>query len=475
MNRIKNYFSMKNLLYLFILSCPILDIISFIFRNTFDTNISITTLLRPIIPVVLFIIIFIKENKKSKLVILSVVIIYIIYSIIHLLLYSYLITTSSYGGILHESQYLINYSFVVLLLYVSFKILYKKENQFLKYVIVSTMAIYVFSIYISIITKTSSSSYIEGLGYKGWFESANSISSILVILLTLVFSQFINFKNLKIKAVVILIMLLTIIYLSMLIGTRVGLYGSICVLGVYIFLEFLFSIIKQKKSKINFFVSFFIISIILISFIFVFGSNTFKRRMYLKNLESNIVDKTTNEGSHVTGDILVLRQKIILNGIDNSYMNESQKKSILDLYDYANKIELTNNDIRMQQLIYNVFLVKNQSNFFLIMFGNGYLLNTNELVFEMEIPAILFNFGIIGFILYILPFIIIAFYSISKVLNSLKKSDIEIFMLFIADGFAFSFSILAGYTFFNISSATIIIISNILLLNKIYKIGGEKN
>lgn len=475
MNKIKNYFSIKNLLYLFILSCPILDIISFIFRNTFETNISITTFLRPIIPVILFLMIFIKENKKNKIIIVGVISAYIIYSIVHLSLYSQLIKTISYSGILHEAQYLINYTFIIMLLYTAFKVLYKNENKELKYVIVLTMAIYVVSIYISIITKTSSTSYIEGLGYKGWFESANSISSILVILLTLAFSQINNFNNLKTKIVVILTILLTIIYLTVFIGTRVGLYGSIFVVGIYIFLEIFYGIIKQKKLKIKYIFAFIIIVTFLVSFIFIFGSNTFKRRNHLKNIESNIIDETTNEMSHVTGDISTLRKKIILNEIDNSYMSESQKKSILDLYDYANKIKLANNDIRMQQLIYNVCLVKNQNNILLIMFGNGYLVNTNELVLEMEIPAILFNFGIIGFILYILPFLIIFFHSIKNIVTSFKKSDVEILMLFAADGFAFSFSTLAGYTFFNISSASIIIISNILLLNKICKIRGDKD
>lgn len=39
-------------------------------------------------------------------------------------------------------------------------------------------------------------------------------------------------------------------------------------------------------------------------------------------------------------------------------MNEAQKKSVLELYDIANKWGISNNDQRMQQLIYNALLVK---------------------------------------------------------------------------------------------------------------------
>ena len=43
-------FTMENLLCFFIIICPILDVSSFVFRNIFNTNISISTFVRPIIP-----------------------------------------------------------------------------------------------------------------------------------------------------------------------------------------------------------------------------------------------------------------------------------------------------------------------------------------------------------------------------------------------------------------------------------------
>ena len=475
MEKMKKDSTIKNVLYIFIILCPILDIVSFLFRNKFNTTISVSTFLRPIIPIILFLYVFIKEDKKNKVRIIGTCIIYMLYSLIHLLLYKQILTGCSYSGIVHEAQYLINYSFVILILYTFTKILYKNDYDNLKYIIFLTMATYAFSIFVAIITKTSSSTYIEGLGYKGWFESANSISSILVMLLAITLSQISNIPNKKIKIGVIMLLLLTGVYLTFLIGTRVGLYGYILVLGIYILFNLIYNVIKFKKIKVRYILIFAIVAIAIVGGVFVFGSNTIQRRQHLKDIESNIIDEHTNEVSHVTGDITKLRNKIVNNKIDDNYMSSAQKQSLLDLYNYASKIELTNNDTRMQQLIYNVFLVKNQSNILLILFGNGYLANTNELVFEMELPAILFNFGIIGFINYMLPFIIIAVYSIINAVKNINKIDIEVFMLLVADGLAFIFSTLAGYTFFNISSATIIVICNVLLINKIYKIRGEKN
>ena len=104
--------------------------------------------------------------------------------------------------------------------------------------------------------------------------------------------------------------------------------------------------------------------------------------------------------SHLTGDLTVIRNKIINNELEDGFMTEQQKQSILDLYDLAKKYNVSNTDTRKQQLIYHIMLLKNQKNIVLILFGNGYLINTNELVWEMEFPAFLLNFGLIGFALY---------------------------------------------------------------------------
>ena len=45
-------FTMENILCLFIIVCPILDVASFLFRNYFNTFFSISTILRPIIPII---------------------------------------------------------------------------------------------------------------------------------------------------------------------------------------------------------------------------------------------------------------------------------------------------------------------------------------------------------------------------------------------------------------------------------------
>ncbi|MCI8654738.1 MAG: hypothetical protein HFJ48_02525, partial [Clostridia bacterium] len=59
--------TLDKLLCTLIIICPILDIVSFIFRNTFETSISPSTILRPIIPIIVIIIIFIKDKNRWKI------------------------------------------------------------------------------------------------------------------------------------------------------------------------------------------------------------------------------------------------------------------------------------------------------------------------------------------------------------------------------------------------------------------------
>ena len=82
----------ENILCVFIILCPILDMISFIFRNTFETNLSPSTITRPLIPVMILIYLFFKNGKKLKINIIIIGLMYLIYGITHIYLFRKIIT-----------------------------------------------------------------------------------------------------------------------------------------------------------------------------------------------------------------------------------------------------------------------------------------------------------------------------------------------------------------------------------------------
>lgn len=469
-NKINTKDLIENLLVIFLILCPIFDILSFIFRNIFNTSISPSTILRPIIPLIVFIDIFIKSKHKLKIFIITAI--YGIYAILHLLLFNTANTGFSYSNVVHEMQYVMNYTFTIIILFIYIFAFKDKEKEKLQKGVISAVSIYLASILLSIITKTSSATYMEeGTGIKGWFESGNSISAVLVLAIFVLLSN----GNKSYKKIIIGEIIILGIFLCLLIGTRVGLLGFIIALVSFIFAEIVEKLIKNTKINKKIVVGGIFAIIVVLIIVTVIGSNTIERRKHLKEIESNIVDGSTNQEAHITGDLMEIKEKIDNNQIENTYMNEAQKKSILELYDIANKLEISNNDQRMQQLIYNALLVKNQANPLLIIFGNGYMNQYRELVLEMDIPAFLFNFGILGFLLYFGPFLAIVAYGVYFGIRKIKKIDAEYIMYTLGLGLAFAISVFSGYVFFNMSTVTFIAVICALLINKICIIKKSMN
>jgi len=268
----------------------------------------------------------------------------------------------------------------------------------------------------------------------------------------------------KEKIVCIVVIALVAIFLMTQIGTRVGLFGIIISLGLFIFLEIIFSVIKNKKvNKRAIFAGVIIIVATAIAVLLI-GSNTFTRRKHMEEQSQN------NYEVHLTGDVLKIHESIVENTLEEGYLSEAEKKSFQELYNIANKYNLKSNSQRLHQIIYNLLLVKNQHSIELILFGNGYLNNFRELVLEMELMSFLLNFGILGFILYVVPFLTILIYSFIQIIKNIKKIDVECMMLFLGSAFSYVLSLLSGYVFFNSSSMIIVIILHVALINKIQEI-----
>jgi len=104
MEKIKR-FSIENILCLFIVLCPVLDMVSFLYRNIFNTNFSPSTFVRPIISIVVIIYLFFTKNKKFKIYSFLTFLLYAVYGGIHLYLFQKVKTGSSYSNIVHEAQY----------------------------------------------------------------------------------------------------------------------------------------------------------------------------------------------------------------------------------------------------------------------------------------------------------------------------------------------------------------------------------
>ena len=213
-----------------------------------------------------------------------------------------------------------------------------------------------------------------------------------------------------------------------------------------------------------------LVSVLIITGVVAFGSQTFERREHLKEVQASNTNIDSEEKQYLTGDLTTLKKQIEKGELSEEYMPKEMQNAIIRLYDYAKQVNLESNDLRTQQLVYNFYLVQEQKSIPLMLFGNGYKAQFRELVLEMEIPAFLFNFGIFGFVLYFVPFLAISLYGLYFALKHLKRIDTKYIMYLGGSFLAIFLSLLAGYTFFNSSCMIIITVINVLLINKILKL-----
>ena len=479
-------FTMENILCLFIIVCPILDVASFLFRNYFNTFFSISTILRPIIPIIAITYIFFKDKIKPQMIIIAMV--YGVYAICHMYIFHVLKSGCSYGNELRELQYLVNYTFMIinLFIYIYFFAVKNRENEIkeqdkgravnkLKTGILISLTLYIVFMYLALITGTSSFTYGEAkIGYKGWFESGNSIGTIMILSLFMVLPMVGKKNNIVIRIWAFMVTVLAGAYVITLLGTRTGLLGFAIAIVAYAGLSIIHGLIHNKNVNKKIVLAIVIVLGIIGVMVTIFGSKTIERRKQLQDRENQIYDDMIGQNSHVTGDILSLVKQIKSGALDENYMSEDMQKTIMDLYNTANEKQIPYTNMRALQFIYHSTLVKNQNSIPMMLFGNGYMTHFYEMIFEMEVPAFLYNFGVIGFFLYFMPFLVIAVYGAYIVIKNIKDVSVEFAMVVAGLWLAIIISFLSGYTFFNSSTMMIIIALSALLINGIKDIEDGK-
>ena len=242
-----------------------------------------------------------------------------------------------------------------------------------------------------------------------------------------------------------------------------GLYGFGLTIGMFCLGKFYVGIREKIKLNKKQMVAIAIGTLIFIFLIIIFGSKTLERRKLLKQNEMNNIDIETNTQRYVTGDILEIYKKIKNGEISDNYMSEAERNAIVKLCEFSEKHKLSNVNLRTQQLIYNIYLVAEQKNIFTFLFGNGYKNQTGEIVMEMEIPALICNFGLIGFVLYFGPILLILINGIRYLIIQRKVISFDSIMYIFGSLIAVILSSISGYVYFNFSSMTMAIILLVLL------------
>lgn len=249
---------LSKLLIVFLIIQPIFEL-SFFYG-------SISTLIRVVIILILFILTFkMDDNKKLKKLLigyLSLVVVYFIFHELNARNFNSLIPGNFDYNILNEMLYFLKMSMSVFLIYSIFKsnITIEELNKPINITVLLISGSIVLLNLLSLSYSAYSFEIISGniftwftnheflfddLASKGYFELANQITAILILYLPLIIYFF--FKEFKLLNIVTLfIMILSLLML----GTRIAIYGGLLVLLFTVVLYLLFIFIKKEKTTI---------------------------------------------------------------------------------------------------------------------------------------------------------------------------------------------------------------------------------
>lgn len=471
MRQHKLYSRLNNILMIFLVVQPVLDIYMGIVGERLDVfGISLVTMLRTLFVVSIFIIVIISQIKhKYKLkytyIILSYVFTVFVYALLHHLnivsFSGYFITEGIYKP-LRELSYVLRLIIPILLIYIVF--ITKPSKEDILKVVICVAGIISIVIITTNILKVSYSSYtinsdtnevieynfidwffMDNLSHrgtlsKGYFVSANQIGALLVFLLPMVI-----YYTLKEDKWYLYLILLTQIISMVLVGTRVANYGWILVSLAIIIMYTVLHYTKKYKWDLQPLIYFIIIlEIGTLIYMHSPSHNRVFASSYvgLYNEDSKEIDETEIISMRDFKEILNNKDAMeaylgtssenLLTDVKAKYIYDTYKyhnitnKYILEIYPYEDDLDFWLNifekpmavkgDNRGRQVAIISRIKENNNNYILdTILGMGATpLNSRGYMIENDLISHYYNLGIIGIVLFVAPFLTGVIYALIK-------------------------------------------------------------
>lgn len=402
MNNIKIQKIHYYILMIFLCLSPVIDVFnSLLQRNGITLSVGILYKGLMLIYLGYFIIFKVKKNKYKNM--------FFIYLFL-LLIWILLFVVNRYNLLtvrdIFNELVIIFKNFYIIILSVLLYFFFKSNNidvGKIKKIFYLTFFIYLILLLVPFITNTGFESYKEGIngGVVGWFYAANEVGAILLLLF------FYNYKELISKNFFYFIAILLFILLGLQIGTKVVLIGLISILVYYLLSYF---ILKKYKNVV--YTIFVLIFTIFMSFNGVVKDN-------INNLidqGSNTPTIDINEEIEISDDLN--NEHTIFN---NYYVQKALNVILSGRYNF---LKQTNRIYMKSNLSYKIL-------------GMGYtntkVINNKsiEKLIEIDIFDIFYHCGLIGFILFISPFIYLAIHIIKNFKYVIKNFDIfsDVFLI----------------------------------------------
>ncbi len=369
-----------NMFYIFLLLKPFLDLFTSLMTKFLDLPITIGIVIRGIIFLICLIYIFVLSKSKYKKQSIIYLVILFVYSCIYFLTKKELLL--NYSFLYTELVYMFKYYYILITLLFLFNFFddYKPNNRKIFRIIQIDLFLYCFLIVLANITHTAFATYVGGSGNTGWFYSGNEIG----IIITLLFPFLYLLIN-KAASYKILLYVIPITLGIEMIGTKTSIIG---LLLPTLFFS-LYYLLKVKKNKGKQMVMTWLILLVILA--------SCPNLPVIQNIKNSIMRYEERQ---------------------NKDMDEDYSKG------FMSSILLSDRDFFAKKIkkIYNQRGIEDQ------LFGIGFVnrkeinnKNINKLI-EMDFHDIFYRYGIVGFLIYIMPFIYITF----KIFEKCRKKKFKL-------------------------------------------------
>ena len=395
-----------------------------------------------------------------------------IFIIIHLyIMHNLLLDTDVLA---QEFRFMINIAYFIAIfmsLYVLYHYSVDKKNMMkkIKYILVTTFAIYFILYILAILTGTSGLTYEYSdkykLGYKGWYDSGQILGHALSVTFPIILYVILKPNFNKILRVILLAF--CIICVSLL-GTKTPYFIILITLVVYILLLVFYRVIRKEKISNTFNVMIVLIAIgIMIGtyqFTPVAYNTAINDKVAAAELEAFDLNSVSGKKKNVDYEKLMKSNPAANLSYIKKYYNWTKvSKNYLTEQFYNGTVHPSNT--RAKQLVYSKKMFE-QADIQYKLFGIGFINQDSLFSLERDFFMALYNFGILGFILFLGLPIWLFIKSLIFTFKNLKKIDLEYCLLFMGVGIFFCISIYAGYTYIYTNFSIFLSLLMIMLLLK---------
>lgn len=424
-----------NILYLFILLQPIIDIITSLMTKFLDFRITLGLVVRGLLFVFSIIyILFISKSKykKASTIYLSIL---LVFALLYFVTKPSMFVSKTF--IISEIIYMFKYFYTLVMLLSLFNIFddFKPNNRRIFKLLQIELFIYCFTIVLANVTGTAFATYSYGAGNSGWFYAGNEIGIIIALLFPLVF-LLIN----KAQTFYILLYVIPIILAIQIIGTKTSMLGLI--LPTILF--FLYYLIRIRKGKFKQFV----MVTIMLTIIIVPTQDL----PVIKNMKNSV-------------ESLERREAIPENKKDKDYTDDKVTKLVFSDRDYVNKkIKRIYTNSNITSKLFGIGFTKRQE------FDSKII----EKTIELDYHDIFYRYGIIGFLIYISPFVLITLSAVKLCIKKRFRLNIKQLLLGYISYVGLGIAAIVGHTLGAPAVSFYVVIALVLLMyylkNDQYKI-----